>query len=487
MNLFDWNPATPAAIVDLRMDHDRVAMIDDYHPTPELADASRVATLEKIVAHAMRAGATTALIEYRYIDADWRAEHAMYYSKTFRQYPNVAHRIHFFRDVIEVPAGGVPDDFDADYSMYGYLGYSVLRPLPSAPVGRTLLPPTSEDSSCIRCAVTDTVSLFGRKLTVSGSPFASQDGQLGGCVHASVWITAYYHYTAMGHPRHLPDAVAASVSHGIGLGRPSTKGAATVYQLSTAFREIGLDPIIYHVGELEAAEDADALVRRYLDSGLPVTIVARRHTQVLVGYDDEASAASRYFAQDDQEGPYVRTSLPSADGEDEAYIIVPLPAKVFLPGEHAESFALEKITEIAARTANRRAAALHTALVRNECRLRTLVLPSNTFKERALSRYGPGLSTALRYHPMPRFVWVTQFIATLDDAGTGVVAEALMDATESMQDPHLLAFWIPGDAELWWPDEGVPEPVDDDGVTAPRTPHAPGFGVSAELWAQSAG
>jgi hypothetical protein len=484
VNLFEWNPATPAAIVDLRVALDRQGMIDDYHPSPELDDPSRVATLEKIVAHAMLLGATSALIEYRYIDADWRAEHATYYSRAFRQYPNVAHRIHFFRDPIELPTGDVAEDFDPDFSDFGYLGYTVLRPLPSAPVGRTMLPPTHDDSKFIRCAVRDSVSLFGRRLKIIGAPFASQDGQLGGCGHASVWITAYYHHAAIGHPRHLPDAVAASVSHGIGLGRPSAKGGATVYQLSTAFRELGLDPIVYHVGELEAAEDdADFLVRRYLDSGLPVTIVANKHTQVLVGYDESAET-SAYFAQDDQEGPYIRTSLPVASRDDEAYIIVPLPSKVFLPGEHADSFALQKIAEICARVGNDRAAALHTALVRNRCQTRTLVLPSNVFKERAPMRYSGGLSSSLRYHPMPRFVWVTQFVAAIEGQKLGVVAEALMDATESMQDPHLLAYWVPGDAELWWPDEGVPESIDDACDMPPLNPHAPGLGDCEDLWNQ---
>src|SRR6478736_9201463 len=54
--------------------------------------------LLRIIEIAMAHGVKSILVETRYIDADWRSEHAKFYSTTYARYPSVAHRAHFFTE-----------------------------------------------------------------------------------------------------------------------------------------------------------------------------------------------------------------------------------------------------------------------------------------------------------------------------------------------------------------------------------------------------
>jgi hypothetical protein len=54
------------------------------------------APLLRVIEIAMLHGVQSVLVETRYIDADWRSEHARFYSTTYTRYPSVAHRAHFF-------------------------------------------------------------------------------------------------------------------------------------------------------------------------------------------------------------------------------------------------------------------------------------------------------------------------------------------------------------------------------------------------------
>jgi len=78
----------PALLVDLREAGALDYLVDEY-------GQRRPLVLKQVLGHAYAAGAQTAVIEYRYIDADYRDEHSRFYSTTFRRYPSVAHRIHF--------------------------------------------------------------------------------------------------------------------------------------------------------------------------------------------------------------------------------------------------------------------------------------------------------------------------------------------------------------------------------------------------------
>src|SRR5438552_7644852 len=63
------------------------------------------APLERVIEIAGVHGVRSVVVERRYIDLDFRSEHSRFYSGTFRRYPSVCHRLHFFSEDIDVPDG----------------------------------------------------------------------------------------------------------------------------------------------------------------------------------------------------------------------------------------------------------------------------------------------------------------------------------------------------------------------------------------------
>ena len=89
--------------------------------------------LERVVEIARGHGVRSVVVEQRYLDPDWRSEHGAFHGRLFRRHPSVCHRWHLFTD-------DVPADL-SELRPEAYRGYVVLRPLPSTPVGRTMIAP----------------------------------------------------------------------------------------------------------------------------------------------------------------------------------------------------------------------------------------------------------------------------------------------------------------------------------------------------------
>jgi hypothetical protein len=199
-----------------------------------------------VLGHAFALGARTTVVEYRYLDPDWRNEHREFYATTFRRYPSIAHRLHFFAESLD-PIFLSPDQ-PARFDGKTYLGYCVLRPVPAAPVGRTMLRPLV--SSELNCVTQDRVSLFGADLVVEGAPFIAQDAQLSRCAQTTAWVTAYYHHLKFGGPRVLPGEIAKAVADNLEHGRQVPSPGLTIGQMADAARSIGLPPLVYPLHHL---------------------------------------------------------------------------------------------------------------------------------------------------------------------------------------------------------------------------------------------
>ena len=180
-----WTRPYPAAVFDL---YSRVEFADLF----TTYQGVRHGVLGEVIEQAMQAGAHSVVAEYRYLDADYRNEHSRFYSTTFRRYPSVAHRLHYFEG--NVPSSALDADGPTAFSNYGYLGYSVMRPVPAGPVGRTVLRPREDLIAQVSCKAKDKVNVFGSELEVVGAPFMTQESQLGVCIHVTAWVCAYAHH-----------------------------------------------------------------------------------------------------------------------------------------------------------------------------------------------------------------------------------------------------------------------------------------------------
>ena len=92
MNLQAWSGDGNVARVLNVSDHRALAWLLDTY------GGARPRVLETVLGHAFAVGAQTCVVEYRYMDPDWRNEHGSFYTTTFRRYPSVAHRLHFFEE-----------------------------------------------------------------------------------------------------------------------------------------------------------------------------------------------------------------------------------------------------------------------------------------------------------------------------------------------------------------------------------------------------
>src|SRR5207244_1667500 len=93
-------------------------------------------------------GCKTVVVEQHYIDRVFMHDDAVFYVRNLRSYPNFTKRLHFFTEefdqnqwklMIACAGNGRHAEIEARLQQH-YCGFSVVRPLPDSPVGRTLLP-----------------------------------------------------------------------------------------------------------------------------------------------------------------------------------------------------------------------------------------------------------------------------------------------------------------------------------------------------------
>src|SRR4051812_16372580 len=89
-----WEDPDPADVVPLLAAQDWDDLRSRYDPN--LLDRP----LERCLEVARAGGARTVVVETRYIDLDYRSEYSSFFSKTFAEIPDTAHRLHFFKSEI---------------------------------------------------------------------------------------------------------------------------------------------------------------------------------------------------------------------------------------------------------------------------------------------------------------------------------------------------------------------------------------------------
>ena len=451
-----WTRPVSAELFDLRA-------ISDLRTLRERYAGINPVVFDEVLGHAYDLGGRSVVAEYRYLDADYRNEHSQFYSTTFRRYPSVAHRLHFFTEQLssEVLDAREPSSFPND----SYLGYSVIRPVSAGSVGRTMLLPGDDLAKYVSCKARDTTNLFGTELTVTAAPFMTQESQLGVCVHVTAWVCAYYHHKGLGAPRYLPGDIAAGAPSKLGRMVPAI--AMSVEQLSAMLESIELPPVVYDLRDLQQGESLFMIACRYLNSGLPVVVAGGRHAFVLVGYRRIAQpegqhARIEFIRQDDQHGPYQIVENPFLDDwRPWQYLVIPLPRKVYVSGERAETVGRERLKQALRDSATDEAADLLDRIDKDEVVFRSAVVRSNQFKARLASRHAPqDVVAAYQWGQMSRWVWVVEAIDhdAWDAGEPSVCAEVLIDATDHSGDPRPIAWRLPDRVIISDPDNDTASP-----------------------------
>lgn len=139
---------------------------------------------------------TTVIIkEPKYFDRDYLAEFAAFYSVSSKGYPNICERLHFFCDDIKrrtLTSASGGNNHTLKRLQDSYLGFIVLRPIPAAPLGRTVLKwlPDKFEATTPRVVEPSReyhVHIAGITLSIYGLAWQQQDTGVGACATVSLW------------------------------------------------------------------------------------------------------------------------------------------------------------------------------------------------------------------------------------------------------------------------------------------------------------
>ena len=461
---FQWTPdGEPAVIVATVEDDAWDELRAPYESRPGAPDR-RNAQLDRVIEIARGHRTATVVVERRYIDADYRSEHARFYSGTYRRYPSVSHRLHFFTGRFS-DLRAIPDHADT------YKGYAVMRPLERSPVGRTMIAPPPDMADDVVCLAPETVSLFGWDLEVHGVPFVSQDEQFLRCAHAVQWVVLRHAHLRHGSPRRLPVDIHDASTGGLVVGRQSPSAGLSLAQMLDGLGNLGLSPTLVDLPDSREASEEDrelslfAIVCRYVNSELPPIVVSQDHARVVVGYRSAAPYPQHdgmmLYVHDDARGPYLPVANPWGKGHQWKLAVPPLPPKFHLTAEKAEEIGRQWYRRLcnASGTADGAPQEFADAVDGGRIHYRTYAVLARDFKrDLGTRRIGQEIEHLYRFTQWPRYLWVVEAHDTelMPRQNESVVGEIIIDPTShqfsDMHDAGILAVHVCGTANTRTPD-----------------------------------
>jgi hypothetical protein len=454
-----WTPDDiPAKIVDTRAGMGFDLLRNIYTPDEPVSAFERV--LEIAQAH----GVQSVVVEQRYIDVDYRSDFSNFHSTTFRRYPSITHRLHFFKTM-------VPNNLQhLDSLQDQYVGYSVMRPLKTAPVGRTMLAPPPVSSS-FWCTASEEINLLGSRLIANAVPFISQDMQYFCCAHSDEWMVLFHAHLFHEMARRLPADIHDAALGGDVVDRQVPSMGLSLGQMLNSLHKMGLSTYKLALPESRADSQAEttlslpAILCRYVDSQMPPIVVSEDHCWTIAGYQVSGGSWDHdnivFFKHDDAEGPYLPVVDPWKDvnshGEIRSWDLVlpPVPRKCYLTAERAELLSLELLI----RTINDGTTCPSTVDV-SMVEYQTYGISSVRYKlGLAVRGLPPGIAQVYLEADWPKYIWVTEaHQSDLRNAGRpSVLGEVILDSTAhqyvSIEDPEpVLGMQVCGTGSTQSPD-----------------------------------
>lgn len=422
--------------------------------------------------------AETIIVEDSYTDRDYLEDYAAYYARCHDDYKKRCARLHFFgskfdNKLIDRVLDG--DNAAVKELQSSYLGFVVVKPLPSTVIGRTCLVTYGNKDRDRSFSPTRKykVHLLGIELRVTSLAFQEQDTDVAACATSALW--SMFHATGLLFQHHIPTPAeitkAATASQ-----RPVTRtlpasDGLSAPQMADAIRSVGLEPLQIGVKNLDILKiSACAYLRAHIPcvllgevvDGNPKVHSRGFHAITLVGFStptgvpqpfgpsDTLFASTtivRLYAHDDQVGPFARlkfdrkisgavhTSYRDSNKKigsvffEPSILLVPLYHKVRVPVSSIIStlVALDDWIEMA------RGAKIVPLAKRIEW---DLFLTDNATLKADIyldSYIAPDFRRKALLEDMPRYIW--RATATSDGSK---VFDLLFDATDLLQGGHII-------------------------------------------------
>ena len=293
---------------------DRLAhILGDGHPE----------VVHNTIRHLRILGAKSYVLEDPYIDRDYSADYLHFYAGTFRTYTRHCKRAHFFSDdvssLLRHPRSTEQLLQLRQVASRSYCGFCVIRPLPTAPIGRTVLQAKvrgrQDMEATVTCRAEFEANLLGVDLEVTGTAYLQQDARVGACAQVSIWAGMRHM-----HARHGYNWV--SVADITRLATPTAPDEATSLpagsdflaseRMLRAISEAGYQPLCFR-------RNIAGAILPYVESGIPVILGLNLGTEVghavtVIGRvfatqarptDTAIDYVPAYIVHDDQGGPYM--------------------------------------------------------------------------------------------------------------------------------------------------------------------------------------
>lgn len=456
----------------------------------ELLGGGQTGVAKNIIRHLDGLGVKSYVLEDPYIDRDYSADYLEFYARTFRTHARHCKRVHFFSDDISPllcsPLTTERLQYLSQTASASYCGFCVIRPLPTAPIGRTVLLARVRDSfnmeATVTCRADFKANLFGVDLQVTGTPFLQQDARVGACAQVAIWVGMRHMYARYGHAW-------VSVADITRFATPTTSTEAaslppgsdflTSESMIRGISEAGYQALCFRGGDI----CCDILP--YVESGIPVilglnnggtighavTVIGRGFAKLDCPTKRPVDYVPAYLVHDDQGGPYMWLPMHKNAGGTHAFhggtvkrfaqelnvqchatfAVALMSPKVFSTAAAAEVSARDRIEEVLTNMAeirrsltkrdipfNERLLDELEAAHRDDCIVLRTYLTSAAGYRRHLA-YGTasnGLKDMLLGLHLPHFTWVTE-ISTIDSYNNAspskrcIYGHTVLDATST--------------------------------------------------------
>jgi len=441
--------------------------------------------LEYVEGYVRDLGCQSLVVEGHYIDRDHMEDHSVFYSKSLQPYANACRRVHFFscqpavlrRELKRLRSTVTPEHFrtaSAEFSKQFYLGFSVIKPLPGCPVGRTILRcfAAEADKGYLRnfaCACDCRAHLLGVPLSVRGLAFQQQDLGVSACATTALW-------SALQKARELEEGSAATPAQitmrasqfTLPFGRPMPSEGLSLDQMCQAIHSFGYAPNLYRADTFDVSR---ALLYSAVLSGIsPVLIIEqgdRAHAVAVAGMkvsqshvrrlidplmDDRAGDLAAIYVHDDRYGPYLKADIrrrknrlylqiklrnsSSVETWVLTHLLIPLHPKVRLSFGELRRAAIRLVREIHAHRQSLLAASGTVTswdcwIAKSHSYVESLILGENRAPESLVAR----LCTSV---PFSRYLGVVRIEAEDLDP-----IDFLLDTTSTERNLHCLALVRP--------------------------------------------
>ena len=422
--------------------------------------------------------ARTIIVENTYTDKDYLEDYAAYYARCHDDYKRKCGRFHFFSDnlnakiIDQILAG---DSKASELLQSSYLGFIVVKPLPSTIIGRTCLA-LYENAARKRNfapACDYKVHFLGIELSVHSVPFQEQDTDVAACATSALW--SMFHITGRLFQHRIPTPAeitkaATSTQTPVNRALPASSGLSAE-QMADAIRSVGLEPLQIGVSDLGFLKICACA---YLKARIPCVLVGELieidpkpktigfHAITIVGSGEPSGspdpfgrnnilfrsvAVDRLYSHDDQVGPFASLKFDPAKNDAvltswrddkknignivfKPYILlVPLYHKVRVP----VSSIVKTLSFLDHWIETGRGAGLisHTdRIVWDVFLSENAVLKSDIYSDQNIL---PSFRTKTLTDEMPRYVW-----RAIAKSANSNLFELLFDATDLLQGGYII-------------------------------------------------